>query len=159
MVVIYEIISIKVGCGPILVRSFRLSFLTSQSFVYASSLYVEKKSTDRAELLMITATMIPKSGLFHFLVAAVILLTGCVSALGDSSCLPIPHYEEEVIWKTTRCAFCFPNFSKANQTLWVNYNGTLTNGTLFDSSYTAEKPWPVGDPFNFTLGAGQVIKG
>jgi FKBP-type peptidyl-prolyl cis-trans isomerase len=41
----------------------------------------------------------------------------------------------------------------------MNYNGTLLNGTLFDSSYTTEKPWPAGDPFNFTLGAGQVIKG
>ncbi|PIQ24802.1 peptidylprolyl isomerase [bacterium (Candidatus Blackallbacteria) CG17_big_fil_post_rev_8_21_14_2_50_48_46] len=35
----------------------------------------------------------------------------------------------------------------------VNYIGTLTNGTEFDNSYTR------GQPFSFTVGANQVIKG
>jgi FKBP-type peptidyl-prolyl cis-trans isomerase FkpA len=36
----------------------------------------------------------------------------------------------------------------------VNYTGTLDNGTVFDSSLN-----PGRTPFNFILGAGQVIKG
>jgi FKBP-type peptidyl-prolyl cis-trans isomerase len=35
----------------------------------------------------------------------------------------------------------------------VNYTGMLTNGTVFDSSYQRNQP------FAFTLGAGEVIKG
>ena len=35
----------------------------------------------------------------------------------------------------------------------VNYVGTLTNGTKFDSSYDS------GQPYTFRLGAGQVIAG
>ncbi len=43
--------------------------------------------------------------------------------------------------------------AKAGQQVSVNYVGTLTDGTKFDSSYDR------GEPIVFTLGVGQVIQG
>ncbi len=43
--------------------------------------------------------------------------------------------------------------AKAGDHVTVNYRGTLENGTVFDESYKR------GQPFDFTLGQGRVIRG
>ncbi len=43
--------------------------------------------------------------------------------------------------------------AQSGDSVVVNYKGTLTNGTQFDSSYDR------GTPFEFQLGAGRVIEG
>ncbi|MDC3234963.1 FKBP-type peptidyl-prolyl cis-trans isomerase [Candidatus Puniceispirillum sp.] len=45
------------------------------------------------------------------------------------------------------------DLATANQQISVHYEGKLTDGTVFDASR------PRGQPFSFTLGKGQVIKG
>lgn len=43
--------------------------------------------------------------------------------------------------------------AQAGDKVSVHYEGRLTDGTVFDSSYER------GDPISFGLGGGQVIKG
>ncbi|CAI4213979.1 unnamed protein product [Parascedosporium putredinis] len=45
--------------------------------------------------------------------------------------------------------------TKVGDNIAVNYNGTLTDGTPFDSSYSEDG----SSPFTFPLGIGMVIRG
>jgi FKBP-type peptidyl-prolyl cis-trans isomerase len=47
--------------------------------------------------------------------------------------------------------------SKVGDTVDMNYTGTLENGTVFDSN--VDPKFQHVEPFTFTIGAGQVIKG
>ena len=47
--------------------------------------------------------------------------------------------------------------AKANDKVTVNYTGSLTNGTVFDSN--VDPKFGHVQPFTFTLGVGQVIRG
>jgi FKBP-type peptidyl-prolyl cis-trans isomerase len=47
--------------------------------------------------------------------------------------------------------------AKAGNSVSMNYTGTLTNGTVFDSN--VDPKFHHVEPFTFNLGAGQVIKG
>lgn len=69
-------------------------------------------------------------------------------AKADSKVITTPSGLKYTILKRGTGSFAMPG-----QTVSVHYTGWLTDGTKFDSSVDR------GQPFQFTLGAGQVIKG
>jgi FKBP-type peptidyl-prolyl cis-trans isomerase FkpA len=62
-------------------------------------------------------------------------------------CTPNSGLQIEILKKGTGPA------AQSGQTVSVHYTGWLTNGTKFDSSVDRQQP------FQFSLGRGQVIKG
>lgn len=85
----------------------------------------------------------------RFLAALMLVgLVGCGSG-GDSASIPTGPSSltvEDLVLGTGATA-------ASGDTVTVHYVGTLLNGTQFDSSYAA------GRPFSFRIGAGQVIAG
>ena len=73
-------------------------------------------------------------------------LVACGSDSGTTPTTPATVAVQDVVVGTGAIA-------AAGDTLTVNYIGTLTNGTKFDSSFDR------GQPFTFVLGTGQVIAG
>ncbi len=101
-------------------------------------------------------------GLIYFLKSKVVEITPQnVSAIAESS--PIveniatesskPMEENVTELKIEDSVVGTGEEAISGKTISVHYTGTLTNGTKFDSSKDR------GEPFEFTLGAGQVIKG
>lgn len=91
------------------------------------------------------------------LLAVLSLSVGCTkcSQSGKSGPTQMPTLKEEEI-KELRIIDLTEGsgtVAEAGKLVTVHYTGTLFNGTKFDSSKDR------GEPFKFTLGAGQVIQG
>jgi FKBP-type peptidyl-prolyl cis-trans isomerase FkpA len=82
----------------------------------------------------------------HVLLAAMMLFAGGDKEKGKRVAMPSGLEYEDLTVGTGAEA-------KSGQTVIVHYTGWLTDGKKFDSSKDR------GEPFNFKLGAGQVIKG
>jgi FKBP-type peptidyl-prolyl cis-trans isomerase len=84
-------------------------------------------------------------GLISF-VALAGMLSACGGDTGTSPSTGTLGKEDVVVGTGATAA--------SGDTVTVNYTGTFTNGTVFDSSLAAGR-----SPFTFRLGAGQVIAG
>lgn len=82
----------------------------------------------------------------------ILILCPILLSIGLSALLAVAQAEDELQIETEKVGDCARVAKKGDQ-LIMHYEGKLTDGSEFDSSYKR------GDPFKFTLGAGMVIKG
>lgn len=80
-----------------------------------------------------------------------IIATGCKKQTTDESSSPVANTDNDLIIEDLVVGDGAEAVS--GDTVSVHYTGTLTDGTVFDSSVAKNTP------FEFPLGAGYVIKG
>jgi FKBP-type peptidyl-prolyl cis-trans isomerase len=106
--------------------------------------------------------MIRERGLMKTLVLAIAIVGVAILAAQTAPTKPAPSGPTKVTGPSTKTASGLEYWdikvgtgpvAHSGQRVQVQYTGWLTNGKKFDSSVGT------GRPFEFTLGAGQVIKG
>jgi FKBP-type peptidyl-prolyl cis-trans isomerase len=95
-------------------------------------------------------------GIFLGALAAIYILTVVViNATSKKAVTTTPTQTSSQTTKITKedLTIGAGEVAKTGDTVSVNYKGSLTNGKQFDSSYDRK------EPFSFTIGKGEVIKG
>lgn len=77
---------------------------------------------------------------------------GSATTTGTTGSAPTPPKSKDV--KITDVVVGKGRGAEKGDTIWVQYKGTLADGTEFDANMSPQK-----DPFSFTLGQSMVIKG
>lgn len=87
----------------------------------------------------------------------ILSLSGCIETLNENGQVITPTPTELTVSENLKIEDMVSGSGAeavAGKLVKVNYRGTLEDGTEFDSSYAEGR-----EPFEFTLGAGEVIPG
>ena len=131
----------NIGLLPDISREFgkAVRSFSNKEIAMRKALYVSAVAVSLAAVVSMTSACTKKSG------DATLTTTGYVASGGTSTASSGLKIEDSKVGSGAEAV--------AGKTVTVHYSGYLTNGKKFDSSLDR------GQPFKFTLGAGQVIKG
>ena len=135
----------SVNSGPATPMATRQSVTTERTTTTERMTTTEPVMTEEvvaAEVPEIEESMLPQ------ILAPEPIILGNPPPATNTTAFTLPSglkYQDTVVGKGA--------VAKAGQNVTVHYRGMLTDGTIFDESYKR------GEPFEFGLGAGQVIKG